>query len=500
MAATNSSIAETGSAMSCLTFAPSLLCASGIDSRRCHIALACSIVLASAASSTRPRSIARPSSDSMSPVACAWSSTSECSISTVHGDGGERTSQLRKVAAHEVERKPVHDLEPREPRAEAFVREREQRGRGGDRRQGRHRRRDRGGARVQLQRRRGDDRERSFAADQEVAQVVAGVVLAQAREAVPDATFGGDRLDAETELARVAVADDLRAAGVRRQVAADGAAALGGEAEREQQVVRRRGFLHALQHATRFGDERQVGAVDAADAVHARGREDDLRSARIGNRGTDEAGVAALRDDRSAVRATRHDHRGDLGGRRRADDRERAPLETTPPIDLVWRAIVADEHLRCADRGAQIVEQAHVATRAAAPAPAGAPARARSRRRRARAKARSRPRRASPPDLARSSRAPRLRRRRARPRGSAIGRCRGAGARAPAARRRAAAPSAPACRGRSARARAPRRRRARSARGRQRPPAPATVARRRSRRQRRPSLLMMPAMHRVPGP
>ena len=40
--------------------------------------------------------------------------------------------------------------------------------------------------RIQLQRRRGDDAERAFAADEQVAQVVAGVVLAQAAQAVPD--------------------------------------------------------------------------------------------------------------------------------------------------------------------------------------------------------------------------------------------------------------------------------------------------------------------------
>ena len=163
--------------------------------------------------------------------------------------------------------------------------------------------------------------ERAFAADQEVAQVVAGVVLAQARQAVPDAPLGGDDLEAEALLARVAVADDLRAAGVGREVAADRAAALGGEAEREQQAALGRSFLHALQHAAGLGDERQVGGVDAANAVQPRRRQHHLASAGVGHRAADEPGVAALGDDRRAVGAT--------GLRRRPRPRRSSPGRTT---------------------------------------------------------------------------------------------------------------------------------------------------------------------------
>ena len=159
------------------------------------------------------------------------------------------------------------------------------------------------GPRMQLQRRRGDDAERAFAADEEVAQVVAGVVLAQARQAVPDLALGRHHLEAEAELARIAVAQHLRAAGVGGEVAADRAAAFGGEAEREQQAVLRRRLLHPLQHAAGLGDEGEVGCVDAADAVQAGRREHDLAAARIGHRAADQAGVAALRDDARAVRA-----------------------------------------------------------------------------------------------------------------------------------------------------------------------------------------------------
>ena len=271
----------------------------------------------------------------------------------------DRLAQLREVLADERERCVVHDLEAGEPGTETLVRVSEQLDRRGERRQRRLRRHRCARPRVQPQRGGGDDRERAFAADDEVAQVVAGVVLAQAAEAVPDAAVGRDRLDAEAELARVAVAQDLRAAGVRREVAADRAAALGGEAEREEEAVRRGFFLDALQHAAGFDDHRQVGAVDAANPVQPRGRQQYLAAARVRNRGADEPGVAALRNERRTVVAACGDDRGDLRGRARAHDRERAPEVALAPVDLVRGAVRADEHVGVADRGGEVVEQAH---------------------------------------------------------------------------------------------------------------------------------------------
>jgi hypothetical protein len=64
---------------------------------------------------------------------------------------------------------------------------------------------------------------------QEVLQVVAGVVLAQAPESIPHAAVGKHDLEPEHQLARVAVAHHARAAGVGREVAADLAAALRAE-------------------------------------------------------------------------------------------------------------------------------------------------------------------------------------------------------------------------------------------------------------------------------
>ena len=91
----------------------------------------------------------------------------------------------------------------------------------------------RSGLGVQLHGRGGDDAQRAFAADHQVAQVITRVVFAQATQAVPDLALGGHDFEAQTQLAGVAIAHDLRAARVGAQVAADGAAAFGAQAQGE---------------------------------------------------------------------------------------------------------------------------------------------------------------------------------------------------------------------------------------------------------------------------
>jgi hypothetical protein len=86
----------------------------------------------------------------------------------------------------------------------------------------------------ELQHRGGDDAQRSFGADEQVLQVVAGVVLAQAAQAIPDLAAGQHHFQAQGQFARVAVAQDLHAAGIGRQIAADLATALGGQRQRKQ--------------------------------------------------------------------------------------------------------------------------------------------------------------------------------------------------------------------------------------------------------------------------
>ena len=97
----------------------------------------------------------------------------------------KRHALLRKVFVHQAQRELAHDLETRQARAQVAMGQaqklhcRFQRGQG-----------DQCGhlgpwCGVELHDRRGDDAQRAFGPDKQVAQVVAGIVLAQAGQAIP---------------------------------------------------------------------------------------------------------------------------------------------------------------------------------------------------------------------------------------------------------------------------------------------------------------------------
>ena len=248
--ATKAGMRDTGSEMSCLMFSPSSACASGMLSRRCHIARDCSMLSASAASPITAvvEHLLEQAFEQLRAHARRFRCpTARAAPSTVPAAAG---AAGREMLAHQSQREVVHQLEAGQPGAEPRLRALQQRDRGVDAR--------RtlaqavivaAGLREQLQRRGGDDAERAFAADEQVAQVVAGVVLAQPAQAVPDLAVGGDDLEAEAQVARRAVAQHLRAAGVGRQIAADRATAFGRQAEREQQAGVGGRLLHRLQDA-----------------------------------------------------------------------------------------------------------------------------------------------------------------------------------------------------------------------------------------------------------
>ena len=231
---------DTGSEMSCLMLRPSSACASGIDSRRCHSACDCSRLSATAASVMI--AVLQRLLEQAPRTGCARAPrTSVSRLLQQHRPRRrrQRPGQLREVPRHQLERERVHHLEAGQAGARAVPAPAAAAA-------PRHRARRRAASAVMraagrgcsLMRRGGDDAERAFAADEEVAQVVAGVVLAQAREAVPYLALRRDHLEPQAQLARVAVAQHLRAAGVGGEVAADGAAAFGRQAQGEQQALR----------------------------------------------------------------------------------------------------------------------------------------------------------------------------------------------------------------------------------------------------------------------
>ncbi len=350
-------MADTGSEMSCLTFSPSSACASGIDSRRCHKACDCARLSATTASAMTPASSAAPSIDSRRSRACTSPSVSLCSSSTVHGAAGSGCGRAgkwratRSSAKRPMTSKPVRPA-PSRPRASFSS--------------ATHCARSSqaasavvvaAGSRRQLERCRGDDAERAFAADHQVAQVVAGVVLAQAAQAVPHLAGSGDDLQPQAQLARIAPAQDLRAAGIGGQVAADGATAFRRHAQRQQQPAILRRCLQRLQHAAGFGGEREIGLVEGADAVHALQAQQHLRAAGVGHAAADQAGVAALRHDRHAGFGTGAHHGGHLGRAARPHDGQRAAVPAATPIQFPGRQVARGEHVGGSDGAAQRFQQ-----------------------------------------------------------------------------------------------------------------------------------------------
>ena len=154
---------------------------------------------------------------------------------------------------------------------------------------------DRVRARHQAQHRGGDHAERSLGADEQVLEIVAGIVLLELVEVVQHASVGKHHFDAERMRARNAMGKRGGAAGIGREIAADGAGPL-----RRQQL--RIEPVHACRRLTR-PQQRDAGlaghgvgnGIDLANAIEAVEREHDLAVLR--DLPADEAGIAALRND-----------------------------------------------------------------------------------------------------------------------------------------------------------------------------------------------------------
>ena len=211
--------------------------------------------------------------------------------------------------------------------------------------------------RVELERCGGDDAQRAFAADEQVAQVIAGVVLAQAGQAVPDVPLRRDHFKAQTQVARVAVAHHLRAARVGCQVTADGAAAFGGQTERKQKAGLFRSFLQGLQNTAGVHRHGHVGRVDVSHRIHALQAQHHLPARAIGNRADHQPGIATLGDDAHAGCYTGlHDGRYLL---RAAGPRhgQRLAARTFAPVLFIGCQVAANQHMRSAGDAAQRFNQ-----------------------------------------------------------------------------------------------------------------------------------------------
>ena len=263
----------------------------------------------------------------------------------------ERIAAAGAVLENELDAAPGHDLERGDAARGALRGDAEQLQRRFRRFDAGKRGLDRARPRHQAQHRRGDDAERAFGADEKVFQVVAGVVLFQLVEIVHYPAVGQHHLDAEHVRARDAVRNRRRAAGIGREIAADGAGAFGWQELRIEPVDCGRGLARALQSDAGLAGDGVRGRIDLADAIHAVEREHDLVVQR--NLPADQAGIAALRHDRRAGVVGEFQYRRNFGYRRRSQHHRRVALEHVAHLDQIRRlqVRVGDGEFLADDRG-----------------------------------------------------------------------------------------------------------------------------------------------------
>jgi hypothetical protein len=177
--------------------------------------------------------------------------------------------------------------------------------------------------RPELERGGGDDAERALGPDQQRLQVIAGVVLAQRAQGMQHAAVRQHRLDAEHQLARHAVAQHVQAAGIGGQIAADLAAALRAQAQREEALGAAAACCTSasVQPASTVMEKLAAstcGCVAAAQAAAA------CCAGFIGRRAAAVAGVAALRHDADALLVAPGEQRATLPSAARQRHGQRA--------------------------------------------------------------------------------------------------------------------------------------------------------------------------------
>ena len=111
-------------------------------------------------------------------------------------------------------------------------------------------------------RRGGDEAQRAFGADQEVLEVVAGIVLFERVQPLVEPAIGQHGLDPERQFAGVAEGQHLDAAGVGAQHAADAGGALRGDPEREHGARRFCRLMRVLEDDAGFERHVPGGGID----------------------------------------------------------------------------------------------------------------------------------------------------------------------------------------------------------------------------------------------
>jgi hypothetical protein len=133
----------------------------------------------------------------------------------------------------------------------------------------------------ELDRNRGYDRHRAFGSDEQAGQIVAAGIHGLATH-VRDAAVGQHHLEPGNVVHGDAMRQSVRAAGIFRDVAADGGGALARWVGREVQPVLRHGGRQVRVHHSRLHHGAAVGDVDFQNRCHAREHQHDAAGARNG--------------------------------------------------------------------------------------------------------------------------------------------------------------------------------------------------------------------------
>ena len=153
--------------------------------------------------------------------------------------------------------------------------------------------------RQQAQRRLGDHAEQPFAADEKAREIEALLVLVRAPAALQHAAVSEHDFEAEHVVARHAIFQAARAAGIRRDVAAEAAfLQRRGIGRIEEPELPHCGLQLAGDHA-RFHDGDSVGKMDLLDPIHARHAQRDAAAQR--HAPADVADARAARRDGDTV-------------------------------------------------------------------------------------------------------------------------------------------------------------------------------------------------------
>ena len=177
---------------------------------------------------------------------------------------------------------------------------------------------------MSLQQHLGDDAERAFRADEQIAQRVAGDVLHALVAEPRHCAVGQDDFQAHDVVARDAVLRAAQAAGVLGHVAADGGDVLRAGIRRVEQAMSRRGLVDALVRHARLREQREVARIELEDLVHLREAKHDAAGAR--HAAAAQAGSRPARDDRRAARGRQADALGTLA----PSSAERRPRTAAP--------------------------------------------------------------------------------------------------------------------------------------------------------------------------